>query len=72
MQNTPKFHRKLLALLIASASVVQSVQAQESTDNLEEIVVTGVRAAQERAIDIKRQSREVVDSISAEDIGRKV
>lgn len=70
MQNNPRFHRKLLALLIAGAGVVQPLQAQENNNNLEEIVVTGVRAAQERAIDIKRQSREVVDSISAEDIGK--
>jgi TonB-dependent receptor len=36
----------------------------------EEIVVTGVRAALERAMDIKRQSDGVVDAISAEDIGK--
>lgn len=36
----------------------------------DEVVVTGVRAAQERAINIKRNSAAVVDSISAEDIGK--
>jgi TonB-dependent receptor len=36
----------------------------------EEIVVTGIRASLDRAIDIKRNSAGVVDAISAEDIGK--
>lgn len=46
--------------------------AQKSTsrDGVAEIVVTGVRAAQEAAIDIKRNAASVVDAISAEDIGK--
>ncbi len=36
----------------------------------EEIVVTGIRASLERAMDIKRESQGVVDAISAEDIGK--
>lgn len=65
------FKKKVLSSVIAACafSVATTSYAQE-TDNVEEIVVTGVRAAQERAIDIKRNSAEVVDSISAEDIGK--
>jgi iron complex outermembrane receptor protein len=37
---------------------------------LQEIVVTGIRASLERAMDIKRDADVVVDSISAEDIGK--
>jgi TonB-dependent receptor len=36
----------------------------------EDIVVTGIRASLNRAIDIKRNSAGVVDAISAEDIGK--
>ena len=36
----------------------------------EDIVVTGIRASLQQAIDIKRQSDAVVDVISAEDIGK--
>ncbi|WP_116091979.1 TonB-dependent receptor [Sphingomonas crusticola] len=36
----------------------------------DEIVVTGIRASLNRAIDIKRNSSGVVDAISAEDIGK--
>src|SRR5690606_284679 len=37
---------------------------------LEEVVVTGIRASLERAMDIKRESPGVVDAISSEDIGK--
>lgn len=36
----------------------------------EDIVVTGIRASLNRAIDIKRNSNGIVDAISAEDIGK--
>ena len=39
-------------------------------ESIEEVVVTGIRAAQQRAIDIKRDAAQIVDSISAEDIGK--
>ena len=43
--------------------------AQEEEDN-REIIVTGIRASLEAAMDIKRDSSGVVDAISAEDIGK--
>jgi TonB-dependent receptor len=43
--------------------------AQEATE-LEEIVVTGIRASFSSAMDVKRQSFGVVDGIVAEDIGK--
>ncbi|MFC3581509.1 TonB-dependent receptor [Sphingomonas hylomeconis] len=46
--------------------------AQQDPQNTDEqdIVVTGIRASLNRAIDIKRTSAGVVDAISAEDIGK--
>jgi len=38
--------------------------------DVQEVVVTGIRASLERAMDIKRDADVVVDSISAEDIGK--
>ena len=38
--------------------------------DLQEVVVTGIRASLERAMDIKRNADVVVDSISAEDLGK--
>jgi TonB-dependent receptor len=71
-QNT-KFVRKVLPSIIAACvagAASQIAFAQQNPDSVDEIVITGVKAAQERAIDIKKNSAEVVDSISAEDIGK--
>lgn len=68
--------RTALALAIGCALGGTGVQAQESESEnadaslLEEIIVKGVRASQAQAIDIKRDSDRIVDSIVAEDIGR--
>ncbi|MBB3167361.1 TonB-dependent receptor [Simiduia aestuariiviva] len=43
---------------------------QEGLDQLEEIVVTGIRGSLQRSMDIKRDAQGVVDAISAEDIGK--
>src|SRR5882762_10756620 len=43
---------------------------QGSGSQLQEVVVTGIRASLERAMDIKRDADAVVDSISAEDLGK--
>ncbi|WP_286804140.1 MULTISPECIES: TonB-dependent receptor [unclassified Marinimicrobium] len=65
-----------LALAIGCALSSVGVQAQEQgggeeeTSLLEEVIVRGVRASQSMAIDIKRDSDRIVDSIVAEDIGR--
>lgn len=50
------------------AMLAAGVQAQD--DNIEEVVVQGVRAAQESAINTKRNAVSVVDGISSEDIGK--
>ena len=43
----------------------------DSSDNeLNEIVVTGLRASLQQSLDIKRESDGIVDAISAEDIGK--
>jgi iron complex outermembrane receptor protein len=42
----------------------------ENTVNLGEIQVTGVRGAIEQAISVKKNSNEIVEAISAEDIGK--
>jgi len=67
------FKRSLLsrsiAASIALAGLPMMAQAQEEP-LLEEVVVTGIRASLNQAIDIKRESMDVMDSIVAEDIGK--
>src|SRR3984893_15666531 len=41
-----------------------------STDNVEEVVVTGIRASVQQSLEAKRESRSHVEVVSAEDIGK--
>lgn len=61
----------LTAALLSPAAFAQApaVQAPATPDQVDEIVVTGIRASLRSAMDVKRSSLQVVDSISAEDIG---
>ena len=51
-----------------SVGAVATANAQEQV--IEEVLVKGYRGALSRAIDIKRESNTIVDSISQEDIGK--
>src|SRR5882757_11101557 len=53
-----------------SQAATPSAAADGQGSQLQEVVVTGIRASLERAMDIKRLADVVVDSISAEDIGK--
>lgn len=81
---TTSFRRKLIASAIATTALSgwsYGLQAQDAQDGppsraasggsqmLEEIVVTGIRASMERAMDRKRYAQGVIDAISAEDMG---
>ena len=55
-------------VLTAGAATAQDA-APEATE-VDEIVITGIRASQQASIDIKRNSISVVDSIVAEDLGK--
>jgi iron complex outermembrane receptor protein len=72
----------LMALALGAFASIAQGQAESSqpakpstgTDghgsDVQEVVVTGIRASLERAMDIKRDADVVVDSISAEDLGK--
>jgi iron complex outermembrane receptor protein len=63
-----------IAALLATTALASPAFAQDpgqdATAELDEVVVTGIRASQEQAISIKRETTAVVDAISAEDIGK--
>ena len=42
----------------------------QGTGELQEVVITGIRASLQKSLDIKQQAVGVVDAISAEDIGQ--
>lgn len=58
----------LLAVPFAGAYAAPPPPAESAA--LEEIVVTGVRAAERRSVELKRDADMIQDSISAEDIGK--
>ena len=69
--NKLKSRKTLLStsiLTIIGGVIGNSATAQDALE--EEVVVTGIRGSLERAMDIKRDAKGVVDAISAEDIGK--
>jgi TonB-dependent receptor len=58
----------LVSLACASAAHAQSTAS--SGENIEEVVVTGFRASLADALDNKRDSNQIIESVSAEDIGK--
>ncbi len=66
------FQNKTLSLSIAVIAALGSsaiVFAQDE-DQVEEIVVTGIRGSLTQALDVKRNNTQIVDAIVAEDIGK--
>ena len=54
----------------AAAPDAGTPAVQDGGAPTEDIVVTGVRGAQQKAINVKRNAAQIVDSIAAEDIGK--
>ena len=69
-------HRRLVAVLLATSALTLPGMAmaqdavQDGADTVDEIVVTGQRAAQRAAIAVKRDAFTVMDAISSDDIGK--
>lgn len=58
------------ATLCWTASLAQGVTDNSKSNELEEVVITGIRASLERSIEIKRSADSIVDSIASEDLGK--
>lgn len=67
-QNRLKASCAILALLIASSPAM--AQTSPPADDMETIVVTGMRKSLQNATTLKRNADQVVDSIVAEDVGK--
>ena len=59
-----------IAIALGMPGMVQAQDAPAAEGELEEIVVTGIRAGIESAIAVKQESMSIVEAISAEDIGK--
>jgi len=60
----------LSLLLLAPTSFIYAQESSDSDEDVEEVVVTGIKQSLKDAIDIKRKNVGVVDAITAEDIGK--
>jgi len=78
MYQAIRFKKSILSSCITAFTVAGfavSAYADDQTPEkkkevVEEVVVTGIRASQEAAVDVKRKAANIVDSIVAEDIGK--
>lgn len=77
MKNRIKFMTSILAGSVVSTMSLYPVAgyaadktSTDDSDSLEEIVVTGIRGSQMRAMQTKRNADSIVDSISSEDLGK--
>ncbi len=65
------FTAGMLALSGSGTILAQNAQTDQDDEGiLEEVVVTGVRYSMTAAVEIKRDSMQIVDSIVAEDLGK--
>ena len=65
------FKHSVISLSIAALMLSESiVYAQDTDPMLEEVSVTGIRSSLQRAMDIKRNSDAIVDSIASESLGK--
>ena len=62
------FIKRILAGMVTALGMTGV--AVQAVEQLEEIVVTGIKASVKQALDIKRENTNFVDAISAEDVGK--
>ena len=72
--NIRAFTRRPLAqavsIVLGSTVLVPAFAAEDSPEQLDEVVVTGIRGSLTSSMNLKRESQGVVDGIVAEDIGK--
>lgn len=59
-----------VAALMLALPAAALAQDAETGDQVDEVIVTGIRASLARAIDVKRNADVIVDSIASEDLGK--
>jgi len=69
VKQTPISQAVFIALLGAGGAAMAQQQAP-ATQQLDTVVVTGIRASQEKSLSVKRNADAHIDVISAEDIGK--
>ena len=67
-----RFHKVLLSTSasVLAVALAAPALAQDSSTQVEEVVVTGIRASLQASVQAKRNANAVIDVITAEDIGK--
>lgn len=68
--NPSLFKKKLLATSISSCLLASAGYAVAQDQMEEEVIVRGIKSSLERSLDIKRESTQIVEAITADDIGK--
>ncbi len=61
------FNKKLMVTAVSMA-LASTAFAQDEEKVLEEVIVTGVKYSLTKAVDLKRESMDIVDAIVAEEL----
>jgi TonB-dependent receptor len=69
VSSVPGMSCALAGLAIAASAQVSAQQAAAGAEEMEEVVVSGIRASMRDSLEVKRESIQVIDAISAEDVG---
>ena len=72
MNQTINFKKKIMATTIAAMTGFNGFALAQDTDSgvMEEVLVRGIKGSLERSIDVKRNSSQLVEAITADDIGK--
>ena len=65
-----KLRTKVCTLSLAISAVTSMAYAQDKADGVEEVMVTGIRASLQNAIQEKRAATNLIEVIQSEDIGK--
>ncbi len=65
-------NKRVLMSSVAAAMLIGSVSAPAFAQDAfeDEVIATGIRSSLKKSLDVKRDSNQVVDAISAEDVGK--
>ncbi len=66
----PKLNCGVSLGALAASLLIMSVPASAADQTMETVVVTGIRASLESAMTVKRNAGQVMDAITAEDVGK--
>ncbi|MFO1253107.1 MAG: TonB-dependent receptor plug domain-containing protein, partial [Inhella sp.] len=59
-----------VGLLISHSALLAQSTTEKKAEQLDTVVVTGIRASLQTAVNVKRNASAVVDAVSAEDVGK--